>query len=186
MTEKQKILFKLIERLGLERVSKSTGLSIYEIYNQLDGYLDFTPEICNEILENMFNETSLLKRKEGEFTLDWGVFTDGVCTWFYNNEKTGEKLTTLATPFWDGNDFTPINIEGYVVDRYDPKTKEWSIVYQEYPEMWDALRYDEIPESFERLSHLINWFNDVYFEDVKEVILDGLSDLRINAKLKGI
>jgi hypothetical protein len=52
--------------------------------------------------------------------------------------------------------------------------------------MSDTLEYEDVPEKFGRLSHLINWFNDVYFEDVKEIILDGLEYLRDNAKRKGV
>ena len=52
--------------------------------------------------------------------------------------------------------------------------------------MYDTLEYEDVPEKFERLSHLINWFNEVYFEDVKEIIYDGLKYLRNNAKRKGV
>jgi hypothetical protein len=79
-----------------------------------------------------------------------------------------------------------VNIEDYVVDKYDPNTREWTIVYQEYAEMSDTLEYEYVPEKFGRLNHLINWFNNVYFEDVKEIILDGLEYLRNNAKEQGV
>ena len=79
-----------------------------------------------------------------------------------------------------------MNLEDYVIDKFDPNTKEWTIVYQEYADMYDTLEYEDVPEKFERLSHLINWFNEVYFEDVKEIIYDGLKYLRNNAKRKGV
>jgi hypothetical protein len=186
MTKKQEVLLNLIERIGLERTVKSTGLSLFNIYNELDGHLEFTSDICLDLLEDMFNNTSLLKQTDEYITLDWGVFTDGICTWFYNNEQTGEKLTIAATPFWDGEPLVPVNIEDYVVDKYAPNTREWTIVYQEYAEMSDTLEYEYVPEKFGRLNHLINWFNNVYFEDVKEIILDGLEYLRNNAKEQGV
>jgi hypothetical protein len=52
--------------------------------------------------------------------------------------------------------------------------------------MSDTLEYEYVPEKFGRLNHLINWFNNVYFEDVKEIILDGLEYLRNNAKEQGV
>ena len=186
MTKRQEVLLKIVERLGIFQAVKSTGLSLYELYNELDGHLEFTPDVCIELLEDMFNNTSLLKQTDKNISLDWGVFTDGVCTWFYNNKKTGEKLTIMATPFWDSEPIVPVNIEDYVVDKYDPNTREWSIIYQEYSDMSDTLQYEDVPEKFGRLSHLINWFNNVYFEDVKEIILDGLKYLRNNAKEQGV
>jgi hypothetical protein len=182
MTKKQEVLLKIVERFGIFQAVKSTGLSLYEIYNQLDGHLEFTPDVCVELLEDMFNNTSLLKQSDKDISLEWGVFTDGICTWYYNNKKTGEKLTTAATPFWDGEPNVPVNVEDYVVDRFEPNTREWIIVYQEYADFSDTIEYEDVPEKFERLSHLINWFNEVYFEDVKEIIFDGLKYLRINAK----
>ena len=186
MTKKQEVLLKIVERLGIFQAVKSTGLSLYEIYNELDGDLEFTPDVCVELLEDMFNNTSLLKQSDKDISLEWGVFTDGICAWYYNNKKTGEKLITAATPFWDGEPLVHVNIEDYVVDKYDPNTREWTVVYQEYAEMSDTLEYDYVPEKFGRLSHLIDWFNDVYFEDVKEIILDGLKYLRNNAKEQGV
>jgi hypothetical protein len=186
MTKKQEVLLKIVKRFGIFRSVTVTGLNLYEIYNQLDGHLEFTPDTCVELLEDMFNNTSLLKKGDGDITLDWGVFTDGVCTWFYNNNKTGEQLTIAATPFWNGDPFVPINIEDYVVYRLHPNTNRWAIAYQEYADMSDTLEYEDVPEQFGRLNHLINWFNEVYFEDVKEVIFDGLKYLRNNAKQKGI
>lgn len=180
MTKKQEVLLKIVERLGISQAVKSTGLSIYEIYKELDGHLEFTSGVCVELLEDMFNSTSLLKQTDENISLEWGVFTDGICTWFYNNKRTGEKLTILATPFWEGNSNVPVEIEDYVVDKFDPNTREWNIIYQEYADFHDTLEYEDVPEKFERLSHLINWFNEAYFEDVKEVIYDGLTYLRNN------
>ena len=184
MTKKQEVLLKIVERFGIFQAVKSTGLSLFEIYSELDGHLEFTPDVCIELLEDMFNNTSLLKQSDKDITLEWGVFTDGICTWYYINRKTGEKLTTMATPFSDGEPIVPVILEDYVIDKFDPNTKEWTIVYQEYAEMYDTLEYEDVPEKFERLSHLINWFNEVYFEDVKEIIYDGLKYLRNNAKRK--
>jgi hypothetical protein len=76
-----------------------------------------------------------------------------------------------------------VNIEDYVVDRFDPNTREWTIVYQEYGGLYDNIEYEEIPQNLEEL---ITWFNEVYFEDVKEIVLDGVRRLRNNAKRKGI
>jgi hypothetical protein len=182
MTKKQEVLLKIVERFGIFQAVKSTGLSLYEIYNELDGHLEFTPDVCVELLEDMFNNTSLLKQSDKDISLEWGVFTDGICTWYYNNKKTGEKLTTAATPFWDGEPNVPVNVEDYVIDSFNPNTREWTIVYREYADFSDTIEYEDVPEGFERLSHLINWFNKVYFEDVKEIIFDGLKYLRINAK----
>jgi len=186
MTKKQQVLLKIVERFGIFQAVKSTGSSLYEIYKELDGHLEFTLGVCVELLEDMFKNTSLLKQTDENISLDWGVFTDGICTWFYNNKRTGEQLTTAATPFWDVGSNVPVDIEDYVVDRFDPNTREWTIVYQEYADFHDTLEYEDVPEKFGRLSHLINWFNEVYFEDVKEVIYDGLKILRNNAKRKGV
>lgn len=79
-----------------------------------------------------------------------------------------------------------MNTEDYVVDRFDPNTREWTIVYQEYANVYDILEYEDVPEKFKSLSDLINWFNKVYFEDVKEVVFDVLKYLRDNAKRKGV
>ena len=186
MTKKQQVLLKIVERFGISQAVKSTGLSLYEIYKELDGHLEFTPDVCFELLEDMFNNTSLLKQTDENISLDWGVFNDYTCTWFYTNERTGEKLTTMATPFWDGRPIVPVDIEDYVVDKFDPKTREWNIIYQEYADFHDTLQYQDVPEKFGRLSHLINWFNEVYFEEVKEIIYGGLTYLRNNAKRKGV
>jgi hypothetical protein len=183
MTKKQEVLLKLVERLGVRRTIKVTGLSLFNMCHELDGHLELTPEICSDLLEDMFNNTSLLKQTDENITLDWGVFTDGACIWFYNNKQTGEKLTTLATPFYNGYNYVPVNIEDYVVDRFDPNTREWTIVYQEYGGLYDNIEYEEIPQNLEEL---ITWFNEVYFEDVKEIVLDGVRRLRNNAKRKGI
>ena len=182
MTKKQEVLLKIVERFGIFQAVKSTGLSLYEIYNELDGHLEFTPDVCVRLLEDMFNNTSLLKQSDKDISLEWGEFTDGVCTWSYHNKQTGERLTTDATPFWDGEPIVPVNVEDYVIDSFNPNTREWTIVYQEYADFSDTIEYEDVPEGFERLSHLINWFNEVYFEDVKEIIFDGLKYLRINAK----
>ena len=166
-------LKKFIEQFGLIETSNITKLPITRLV-ELSKF-PINSEIANEILiENLDN--GKLKDTYKEFNLQSTL--DGVVYWD-GELKTGEFLpnyteviTAMATPFWDGVDYTPIEIDWFTLEDRSRKNDKQVVVETEgggnyYKTLKDKTRFNSVEELF-------SWYDEVYLPSVYDIIMNEL------------
>jgi hypothetical protein len=165
----QKKLIGLIDEFGLNQAARMLGISMTKLV-QLSN-LPINSILANELLiENMFN---------GNLPLRYNHFNiynagDGVVGW-YCNIKTGhflpefiEQISVMATPFWDGQEYTPVEIDWFSL--LDDKLN--TIIEEE----GEGDYYKELKHqtSFENVEELFNWYKEFYLPEVYNLVMNKL------------
>jgi hypothetical protein len=162
-------LIKTIDENGVYDTAKILGLTITKVVELSN--IKITPEIANEILyENMrFNE---LKNTYKEFTISTNM--DGVFYW-QAQTRTGrflpdmlELISVAATPFWDGSDYTPVEIDWFTLFDSDMniiiETEGGGDYYQQ-------LKHQT---HFKNVKELLNWYEEFYLPEVYNLVMNTL------------
>ena len=168
-TKAQKKMMRLIDEFGLYETSKMVGTSMTKLV-QLSN-LPINSVIANTLLiENIFNGN--LPRKYNHFNIYNAG--DGVVGW-YCNISTGhyppgfiEQISVMATPFWDGEKFTPVAIDWFSLLNDKLNT----IIEEE----GDGDYYKELKHqtSFENVEELFNWYKEFYLPEVYNIVMNKL------------
>ena len=165
---KDKIL-KLIDELGLWNAKEALGISLTKIV-KLVG-LKIHPGLASEIIvEGINNETLPTEYKEFKISTN----SDGVVYWegkFYGDHFLADMVETIwimATPFWDGESYTPVETDWYsLVDG----SKNTLIAEIEgggdyFETISDKVFFDSVEE-------LHNWYNEYYLPRVYKIIMNN-------------
>ena len=162
-------ILKRIEKYGLYKTSKIMGLSMTNLVEMTD--IPINSEMANELLiENI--EKGKIKTKYKEFKIEPNM--DGVVYWEAKT-NTGhflpgmrEDISAMATPFWDGADYTPVEIN-------------WITLYDEdgviiYDDGGTGDYFKEIigKSDFKSIKELFQWYEKFYLPRVYKMIMDNL------------
>jgi hypothetical protein len=165
----QKKLIGLIDEFGLNQAARMIGVSMTKLV-QLSN-LPINSIMANQLLiENMFN---------GNLPLRYNHFNiynagDGVVGW-YCNIKTGhfapefiEQISVMATPFWDGGQYTPVEIDWFTL--LDDKLN--TIIEEEGAgDYYKELKHQT---SFENVEELFNWYKEFYLPEAYDIVMNKL------------
>ena len=166
----KKKISALIDEYGLYDAAKMLGLSFTQIVKISDTPIN--PEIANQILiENM---------RKGNLTENYKEFIihssyDGVFYW-ETNTRTGhfsndrvEQITVAATPFWDGLDYTPVEIDWFTLYDKDMVNPIYSMGGE-----GNYFKKFTHQTNFETVEELNVWYNEVYLPGVYDIIMNSL------------
>jgi hypothetical protein len=167
---KDKIL-KLIDELGLWKTKEALGISLTKLVKMSGMRIESNIGLASEIIiENINNGNLPTEYKEFKISTS----SDGVVYWegkFYGEHflpNMVETIWVMATPFWDGMTWTPVETDWYsLVDRGDNTLIAEIEGGGDYYEQLDEV------ESFSNVDDLFNWYNEVYLPSVYEIIMDN-------------
>jgi hypothetical protein len=166
---KDKIL-KLIDELGLWKTREALGISLTKLVKMVGMRIESNIGLANEIIiENINNGNLPTEYKEFKISTS----SDGVVYWegkFYGEHflpNMVETIWVMATPFWDGMTWTPVETDWYsLVDRGDNTLIAEIEGGGDYYEQLDEV------EGFNNVDDLFSWYNEVYLPSVYRIIMD--------------
>jgi len=164
---KEKKIYELIENLGLTNASNILGLPKYELVRIANYPINY--ETANMLLFDL-NRDNLLPTvyKDCEISVsNW----DGIFSWEYKGPDD-EKMLTMATPFWDGNNITPVESTEYKINGF-------TIDEGFYIELKSRIEFDGIED-------LLTWYKHFYLPKVYNLILSNLERFRNLVKHKDL
>lgn len=169
MSERHREYLKTqIKKNGLYETSKMYGLSMSQLV--ASSGIKITPEYANEVLLELI-ENKIIPTQYKEFTIEYN-YNEAVL-WFgsYITEKFGfelkETIYCLATPFWDGNNFTQIDFDYYDISV---PYKSGNLFFYDKYNIYDV-RLENDAE-FESVEELLVWYRDFYLPTVYEKIMN--------------
>ena len=162
----KKTILKRIEKYGLYKTSEIMGVSMTDLVEMSDVPID--SKIANELLSENIRKGKI-KTKYKEFRIESNM--DGVVYWEAKT-NTGhflpemrEEISVMATPFWDGGYFTPVEIN-------------WMTLYNEdgeiiYDEGAAGEYFKEImgKSDFKSIEELFKWYEKFYLPKVYNTIM---------------
>jgi len=162
---------KYLGKNGLRETKKILGLSTAEITKLLDLYIDLN--LANDILLESI-QNGKLPTKYKEYTI-FGSAMEGIVYWA-TITKTGrfpdnltERIDFVATPFWDGHDFTPIELDYYTLVGEDGRS-----VFDTHSEGSMFYRTLEGQSEFDNVDELFAWYHEFYLPEVYSMIVDTI------------
>jgi len=162
---KEKIL-NLIDKLGLWETKEIMGVSLVKLVRLADLKID--SGLAGEIIiEGINNETLPTEYKEFKISTN----SDGVVYW-EGKLKTDhflpdliETIWVMATPFWDGMKYTPVESDWYsLITSQDTLIDEIEAGGDYYEQL------DEV-EVFSNVNDLLSWYEKVYLPGVYQIIM---------------
>ena len=156
----QNLVSEIIDEVGIYEAKKYFGITMTQLVKL--SKIEINSKIANELLiENL--EKGKLKDTYKEFniqsTLDGVVYWDGEL-------KTGEFLpnyteviTAMATPFWDGVDYTPVEIDWFSLEDRSRKIDKQVVV--EIAGEGDYFKVLKDKTSFDSVEELFEWYNEI-------------------------
>jgi hypothetical protein len=160
---------KYIEQFGLQQTAKIMGISLTKLVEISEHPID--SEIAYELLfENFRNKK--LQREYKNFKLYPTL--DGILYWeMIRNSKhfllnMRENISAVATPFWDGNPWTPIDIDSFTLfDENNNVIAEKDFGGYFYRQKKHKTSFDTVDELFE-------WYEEYYLPEVYSTIMEDL------------
>ena len=164
-------ILKLIDELGLWKTKEALGISLTKLVKMVGMRIESNIGLANEIIiENIINKTLPTEYKEFKISTNM----DGVVYWegkFYGEHflpNMVETIWVMATPFWDGMTWTPVESDWYsLVDRGDNTLIAEIEGGGDYYEQLDEV------EGFSNVDDLFSWYNKVYLPSVYDIIIDN-------------
>jgi hypothetical protein len=165
----KKLIQKYVNENGLYNASRMLGITMTKIAEISNTPID--SEMANELLlENM--RLKNLKREYGQF--DIRPTMDGIFYWGAST-NTGhflpdmiESISVVATPFWDGNEWTPVELDWYTLLDGDGKAIiEVSSDGSYYRQLKHQTHFNSVKELF-------NWYEEYYLPTVYDVIMNEI------------
>ena len=169
----QNLVSEIIDEVGIYEAKKYFGITMTQLVKL--SKIEINSKIANELLiENL--EKGKLKDTYKEFNIQLNL--DGVVYWD-GEIKTGEflddyteSITAMATPFWDGVDYTPVEIDWFTLLDKSRKIDKQAVVETEgggnyYKELQDKTRFNSVEE-------LLSWYGEVYLPGVYDIIMNEL------------
>lgn len=174
----KKTLMKLIDELGIEQTSKITAISITKLVQLSDVKINNV--IANKILIENLNKGKLkgtYKQFKVEPSMEGVVYWQGELQTGHYIDKYTESITAMATPFWDGEDYTPVEIEWFtLLDKSRPNEVEMIAETEGYGSFYQEFR-DKT--SFDNIEELFEWYDKVYLPGVYNIIMHLLPEVHI-------
>jgi hypothetical protein len=139
-----------------------TSLSYEQVLFLLkDSDMEIDCESAEGIIRLIFLHTDLIQKKinEDDFDLNFSYDSFAGCVQFQYTNKEGFYLDGMATPYWNGECYTPVdgsyaeNEKAQSDDNYDGL----------------GLRFKN-PDHFYSIGELIDWFNGEYRKNLLEEI----------------
>jgi len=166
----ENLIKQYLSEFGLDKTSEMMGISLSKVVEI--AKIPINSGIANEILiENMIKGNIIDNYKE--FIIH--ASNDGVFYW-ETNTRTGhfsddrvEQITVAATPFWDGVDYTPVEIDWFTL--YD---KDMVNAIYNMPGEGNYFQKFTHQTNFETVEELNDWYNEVYLPGVYDIIMNKL------------
>ena len=171
--KQERLLRKHIERHGIYNIYKMWGISFTKLVQIANIPINsiIAHDILMENLENG-NLTDTYKGFNIQSNLDGVVYWDGEI-------KTGEFLpnyteviTAMATPFWDGVDYTPVEIDWITLEDRSRKIGKQVVV--EISGEGDYFKVLQDKTRFDSVEELFSWYDEVYLPGVYDIIINKL------------
>jgi len=125
----------------------------------------------NEIVvSNLLGDLVNLNREYSACTLHYEGMS-GIVEWDcrFKDDENYYRLTIAATPYWDGDNSTPIDMFNVKVTPINsPENKK------EFDTSGDYYHEFKCPKSFENANELVDWFKDKYIPRVYRNIVLGM------------
>lgn len=171
MTKGKDKILKLIDELGLWKTKEALGISLTKLVKMLEMRIESNIGLANEIIiESIINKTLPTEYKEFKISTNM----DGVVYWegkFYGEHflpNMVETIWVMATPFWDGMKWTPVETDWYsLADTSNDTLIDEIEGGGDYYEQLDEV------ESFSNVDDLFSWYNKVYLPSVYDIIIDN-------------
>ncbi len=164
---------QLIDEFGLYEAKNMLGITFANIV-KLSGQKIYTDTgMASEILYESINNGQLpIKYKEFEISTS----SDGIAYW-EGKFKTDrflpdmvENISVMATPFWDGMKFTPVEADWYSLTNETGNVLIDEISAGESGNYYQQL--DEV-EVFSNVDDLFSWYKKVYLPGVYDIIMNN-------------
>jgi hypothetical protein len=164
---------QLIDEFGLYEAKNMLGITFANIV-KLSGQKIYTDTgMASEILYESINNGQLpIKYKEFEISTS----SDGIAYW-EGKFKTDrflpdmvENISVMATPFWDGMKFTPVEADWYSLTNETGNVLIAEISAGESGNYYQQL--DEV-EIFSNVDDLFSWYKNVYLPGVYDIIMNN-------------
>lgn len=161
----------LIDEFGLYEAARMLGISKTKIVELSNFPID--SEIANEILiENL--SQGKLQNTYKKFIITSSM--DGLFYWETNTrieyfpDNTIQQITVAATPFWDGVNYTPVEIDWFTLFDDDMNiikeisSEGGSNLYKKF----------EHQTNFDSVEELFKWYEETYLPGVYDIIMNTL------------
>lgn len=148
---------------GLKTAKIITGLDTFSLLKRI-GKMEYDSEMCYEVIYELFRDNNTLMNQIGNYTLEFNF--DGILEWHYRNND--EIMYALCTPFWDGDNILPMDIQDYSLNGEDYDL--------------EIYKGKKITKKFNSVESLISWFNNWYIHTVRHFLDDNLIELRSKFK----
>lgn len=172
MTREQKQrLIDVIEKNGVNGASKLLGISIADLI--LKSGIDFNHEVAYQIL-NELGRDGKLPRSYGIFDIDYNGW-EGIVAWTKNSNtdyfggstKLNEILNVFATPFWDGENYIPVESSWYTLFDGKEKIFDEELTGEYFIELKSRTHFDGLED-------LLTWYKHFYLPKVNETIIEDI------------
>jgi hypothetical protein len=171
MTKGRDKILKLIDELGLWKTKEALGIPLTKLVKMVGMRIESNIGLANEIIiENINNGNLPTEYKEFKISTS----SDGVVYWegkFYGEHflpNMVETVWVMATPFWDGMTWTPVETDWYsLVDTSNDTLIAEIEGGGDYYEQLDEV------EGFSNVDDLLSWYEKVYLPSVYEIIMDN-------------
>lgn len=166
----ERLVKNYVDKYGLPKTSEMMGLSLSKIIQIAKVPID--SEVAFEILREKFIQKELkdtyknfiisLDRMDGIFYWETTTRTDR-----YPEDRV-QQITVMATPFWDGSKFTPIEISWFTLLNDD-----MNIIYELEGDgsFYKAFKHQS---NFDSVEELLNWYEETYLPGVYDIIMNTL------------
>jgi len=172
MTEKhiEKII-TLTEKVGYHKASKLLGITLTNLFRLTRQPIDTDTGVAVEIIADGIKNKELPTRYK-EFEIS--VSPDDVVYWegkLYTDQflpSIKETIWVMATPFWDGMRWTPVETEWYsLIDMSN------DVLISEIEGGGDYFKELKGVDSFDNVDDLFSWYKKFYLPSVYEIIMDN-------------
>ena len=166
----ERLVKNYVDKYGLPKTSEMMGLSLSKIIEIAKVPID--SEVAFEILREKFIQKELkdtykkfiisLDRMDGIFYWETTTRTDR-----YPEDRV-QQITVMATPFWDGSKFTPVEISWFTLLNDD-----MNIIYELEGDgsFYKAFKHQS---NFDSVEELLNWYEETYLPGVYYIIMNTL------------
>lgn len=161
--EHSEILRNLVEKHGVYEASKILGLSHVEVI--MKSGIEIDNEMANTVLYDLLREKKIPIHYE-----EFEIYTDNMTGSFiwegHLKNFLNERILVYATPFWDGENYIPIQSDFY---RFTINNEEFEI-----DTMDDFNRVLDSRSIFDNIEDLLTWYKHFYLPKVHDMIIKKL------------
>ena len=164
----KKTVENYINQFGFKQTAKMMGISLTKLVEISDHPID--SKLAHEILmENLKNKK--LPREYKNFKIYPSM--DGLVYWEMRRDSKhflpgmSEHISVVATPFWDGNPWTPVDMDWFTLFNEDGVIAEKEPSGSYYVQLKDKTSFDTVNELFK-------WYVEYYLPVVYSTVMRDL------------